>query len=511
MGSCSLSMMQSNLKSLPTRVFYVFLVLHVLCWTFAASWARHTLPIDANEASIWARSLQWGYDRDPYFLAVCAKLALWLSRHAMWGMYFAAQCAIGVALWATWRLANNILPPFHAVVAILMLEFVQYYNIAAIDFDDNVLQVMLWSLTVLCFYHVCKSNRIVYWLLTGCCVGFLLMTRYYAVLLIAAMLIYLISDPERRRVFLQARLYMALLVVSIIVLPHVLWLAQHDWLTLHYVLDRSNEEPRWIDHLKYPFHFLWAQCLVFFPALILFMPLFFSQKSSPLLESGQFKVNRADLSFLLYIGLLPLVLTLLLSVVTGFTLRVLWGMSLLSLGGIFWVACCQVDITLRNFYRFVSFVVVMLFLFVSGYMISVKQFGADSSANFPAEKIAIAATHKWHDSFHSPLAFVVGNRRLAGNIAFFSPDRPMVYIDADARISTWIDENTVKKTGALFVWDTKDGMPLNWKARFPNLIVLAARDYYSLQDSSKKVITVGIAMLPAHPLQGGQSAACPPQ
>jgi hypothetical protein len=51
------------------------------------------------------------------------------------------------------------------------------------------------------------------------------------------------------------------------------------------------------------------------------------------------------------------------------------------------------------------------------------------------------------------LRYVVGRTWEAGNVAFYSPDRPSVFIDGDLRRSPWIDPEAVAYSGAVLVWD----------------------------------------------------------
>lgn len=483
-------------KITPTRWFYLFLIAHIICWTLAPSLLRHTLPIDSNEATIWASHLQWGYDRDPYFFAVCAKFALWVSHHAMWGMYLASQCVVGIALWAIWKLANEMLPPFHALIAVMMLELVQYYNIAAIDFDDNVLQMAMWALTLLCFYRALKDKILWYWILTGICTGLMLMTRYYAGIFVCSMFVFLLTNAERRKLFFQANLYCAILCVILLILPHVIWLIQHDWLTVRYVFGRMDEQSLWQSHVLQPLHFIWAQILVCIPAVILYCILNFKVRSRNILEDKKFSLTAFDQSFLLYLGVLPFVITVLLSVLTGFTLRVLWGMPLFSLLSIMLVGVWRMMVTRENFLLFVSLLFGLMALMLAGYAISLIKFGARSSANFPAEKMAQSLTTIWHQHYHERLPYVVGVRDLVGKVAFFSADHPVAYVESNPQISTWVNEQDLQKTGALFIWDMKDGMPLDWKQRFSKLVILMPQDLHSLQDSNTEVMRIGVALLP---------------
>lgn len=47
-------------------------------------------------------------------------------------------------------------------------------------------------------------------------------------------------------------------------------------------------------------------------------------------------------------------------------------------------------------------------------------------------KMAAGVTALWHQKYHTKLSYVMGLRFEAGNVAFYSEDKPQVYIDADS-------------------------------------------------------------------------------
>jgi hypothetical protein len=74
-------------------------------------------------------------------------------------------------------------------------------------------------------------------------------------------------------------------------------------------------------------------------------------------------------------------------------------------------------------------------------------------ASFPARELALRVTAEWRRRTGTPLAYVIGNKWVAGNVAFFSPDHPMVLRDGDGAASPWIDMTALRRQGAVLVWD----------------------------------------------------------
>ena len=118
-----------------------FVILHVDFWTLAPMIVRFNLPMDSIEGTIWSQKLVLGYDKAPLLNAWITALTIWLFGHVDWAIYLTSQLSVAICFIALWRLAGKILPPAYALLSVVILEGFQYYNIGAIDFDDNVLQL----------------------------------------------------------------------------------------------------------------------------------------------------------------------------------------------------------------------------------------------------------------------------------------------------------------------------------------------------------------------------------
>ncbi|OGT68529.1 MAG: hypothetical protein A3H43_04955 [Gammaproteobacteria bacterium RIFCSPLOWO2_02_FULL_42_9] len=91
----------------------------------------------------------------------------------------------------------------------------------------------------------------------------------------------------------------------------------------------------------------------------------------------------------------------------------------------------------------------------------------------------------------------MGRRFEAGNVAFYSKDKPQVYIDADSVKSFWIDQNDLRRKGAVFVWDVDhENSSEEMHARFSQLIDQPIQKFCYYKSDCASSVKLGIAFLP---------------
>ena len=113
----------------------------------------------------------------------------------------------------------------------------------------------------------------------------------------------------------------------------------------------------------------------------------------------------------------------------------------------------QPRLSLVKISGFLAFIFLLLMTEVSGYSYSLLFSTTTSSANFPGQEIANHITNIWHDKYHTKLAYVGGSRWVGGNIGFYSPDHPAVFIELNPQLAPWINIKDMQKQGAVFVWE----------------------------------------------------------
>ncbi len=479
-----------------TRWMSVFILLHVLFWTLAPVWVRYTLPMDAMEGTTWGHQLQWGYDKNPFLNGWLTHFAVYLGGNSGWMIYLFSQLSIAACFWAIFRLGSKLLSPVYALISVFLLESMQYYNLHAIDFNDNTLEVGLWALTILFFYQALTQKKWSDWLLTGFFAGLGMMAKYYTAMLLIPMAIFLLLFKETRQQFASPKLYVGLLVFIILILPHTLWLFSHNFVTISYAVNRVSSPPTLLNHFSFPLQFAWQQFEVLLPALLLFSILLLGAK--PIQIKLQ-PLKNFDKAFLFFMGLGPFILTVVLSAVFGMKLRAGWGQPLLSLWGIILITLITPRITRDRFFSFIALLVTLFLVMITVYCNALVRANAPSSANFPGQIIASQLTSEWQQRFHQPLSYVAGPRWAAGNIAFYSKDQPTVYIDWDKKVSPWLRETKLRENGGIFVWDPTEAHQASVaeiRARFNNLGPIEIRHYSWLRNYKMKPVELSVAFLP---------------
>ncbi len=125
----------------PERLFWSFLAVHLFAWTVVPATVQPNLPLDVIEGLAWGREWQWGYHKHPPLQAWLLELAARATGKAAWSAFLLSQLSITVCFWAVWRLAREIVDPPGALLSVLLLEGVYYFNYTSPEFNPNVLQL----------------------------------------------------------------------------------------------------------------------------------------------------------------------------------------------------------------------------------------------------------------------------------------------------------------------------------------------------------------------------------
>ncbi|MHB1222154.1 MAG: glycosyltransferase family 39 protein [Gammaproteobacteria bacterium] len=450
------------------RWFYLFAFIHLICWTAVPALVRYNLPLDTIEGTIWGHQLVLCYYKNQIQNGWLTRLAIELGGQSGWMTYLFCQLSVITCFWVVWQIGKKALTPAYALVSVMLLEGVQFYNFHAIDFNDNTLELGAWGLTIYFFYRSLRSPTIASWMLTGAFAGVGMMAKYYTLALLAAMGLLLLINKKHRAQLATLPPYLGLAILLAIILPHTIWLFFHDFITVKYVFARADSLPSWTNHIFFPLEFAWQQFQVFLPSLVLFGILLLKK---PRLSTKRINLSTFDKEFLFYIGLGPLLLTLLLSLCLGTKLRAGWGQPLLSFWGLILMAVVQPYLTPKRIYAFMGIIYSLLVLTLVIYCYSIIDSPDVSSANFQGKELAEKITQQWHDTYHTKLEYIGGARWSGGNVGFHSSDHPAVWIEWSSEKAPWVDVDEMKKKGAVFIWTISDRekLPKDIYERFPRL------------------------------------------
>jgi 4-amino-4-deoxy-L-arabinose transferase-like glycosyltransferase len=442
----------------PRAAFAGFLVLHGLVWTALPSLIYYNLPLDVIEAMTYGREWQLGYDKLP-------PLPWWLAEivYRVFGfddaLYGLSQAAVILAFIAVWKTARPLAGATGALAAILITDGMHYFTASATKWNHNVIELPLWALAGFAFYAALRRDKIGYWILLGLAVGLAWWAKYFMVVLAAPFALFLILDPDARRHLLRPGPWIAALVALAVMAPHLIWLAQNDFLPFAYAEERATQSGGWLDHLRNPVEYVGAQLFFLIPSLIIAAPLFLrrSEKSPPHGDADAF--DRRIVTLLVF-G--PAFTLLALSFVTGRGTQAMWGFPLWLFLGLWLVllARAALDRTRLVWIGALWAVVFVLSVgaFIADYLILPNFDHRYRAAFFPGDLLSAAVTQRFEQATGQKPAYIIASMWDGGNVAHYSKQRPQprVLIDGLPRRAPWIDLYDLRARGAVIVWTDSD-------------------------------------------------------
>jgi hypothetical protein len=321
------------------------------------------------------------------------------------------------------------------------------------------------------------------------------------------MLLFCLLNPTARSSFKQSGVYWALGTFFLLISPHLVWLYQHDFITLTYARSIAREYTgtyTFFNHITYPALFLANGLFAVSAVFILLWPFYASLLSK---NRPQWTVTSFQWQFLIALGLGPFLVSLILCLLNGDYFPPRWTTPYFFLVGIMTIGYLRPKLNAQQIKRFaLTFVLFSVLLFIVR-MVSLTLIPrAENDAFLPNQEIAHAVEQIWHQHYHTPLAYIAGSNYLVAMITPYTQDKPKPYLSWIKNQNPWINEADLRKKGALFVWD--EGRHYTWDSdsktyahppqsvldQFPRLIILPEAVFYRASDHEK--ITVGIGLLP---------------
>ena len=403
------------------NIFYIFLTTHLILWTVVPTITNSNLPLDTIEALAWGSNLDWGFNKHPPLSAFFPEVFFQIFGPQDWAYYFLSQIFVVISFFIIFKLSQEIINDGTlSLLSVFLIEGIYFYNFTTPEFNVNVCQLPFWSLVVYYSWKIydTKDIKFIDCFLIGlfAAVGFL--SKYLFIYLLASitlLFIYLIFVKRTKK--FDFKYLITIEVFIVLLVPHLIWLFNNDFITLTYGLKRTGLEGSGIlDHLKYPIIFLGKQIGILIPFFFLIYLL---------VKKIKFKFNLKDkkLLFLLFVNILPIVLMLLTSLITGSKVRTMWMTPFYLFFGVLFVYIFQSQINTK---KINSFLYGFLFLFfLSPILYSYDSISkTDKRTDYPGKEVAAKVQIVWQQDFDKEIEFVIGNEWKAGNLSYHLKSRP---------------------------------------------------------------------------------------
>ena len=413
--------MNNNNRNI-NNIFYIFVISHLIFWILVPSITNHNLPLDTIEALAWGSNLDWGFNKHPPLSAFFPEVFYQIFGPQDWAYYLLSQIFVLISFYYVFKFSkeifnNNLL----GLISVLLIEAIYFYNFTTPEFNVNVCQLPFWSCTVYFSWKIYNSKGVKFsdCFLVGLFAALGFLSKYLFVYLLASidfLFMYLIFIKKDRK--FDFKYFITLEVFLIILVPHLIWLNNNDFITITYGLARTGlEQSSLIDHIKFPSIFLLKQIGILIPFFLL---IFLLAKKIKL------KINLKDkkLLFLLAINILPIVLMFLTSVITGSKIRTMWMTPFYLFFGVLIVYIFQAQINMNKLKSFMYGFIFLFFLspILYGYISISKD---NKRTDYPGKGIALKTQYVWGQQFNSEINVVYGNEWNAGNLSYHLKLRPV--------------------------------------------------------------------------------------
>ena len=404
------------------NIFYIFVTAHLIFWTLIPSLTNQNLPLDTIEALAWGSNLDWGFNKHPPMSAFFPEVFFQIFGAQDWAYYLLSQIFVIISFYYVFKFSQEFLKnDLLSLISVLLIEAIYFYNFTTPEFNVNVCQLPFWSLTVYFSWKIYTSKEIKFsdCFLVGLFAAFGFLSKYLFVYLLVSidlLFIYLIFIKKNRK--FDFKYLITLEVFLIILVPHLIWLNNNEFITITYGLARTGlEQSGLIDHIKFPLIFLIKQIGILIPFLILVWLL---------VKKIKFRIDFKDkkLLFLLAINILPIILMFLTSVFTGSKIRTMWMTPFYLFFGTLFIYLFQAQINIKKLKPFMIGFIFFFFLSPALYAyVSISK--EDKRTDYPGKEIAIKTQYAWDQQFNTKINVVYGNEWNAGNLSYHLKSRPI--------------------------------------------------------------------------------------
>ncbi|BCD67895.1 glycosyltransferase family 39 protein [Nitratiruptor sp. YY09-18] len=252
--------MRENFSSL-----LLFIIIIQLYRIFVLLNAQIDLYVDEAYYWGWSKELAFGYYSKPPMIAwvialfthLCGDTAFCIKLPAL---IFHPLTAILIFFIAKELFDERI--GFWSGVAYITLPAV---SMSSMIISTDVVFLFFWALTLYAFIKAIRTDSWLYWLIAAVSAGCGLLSKYTMIIFIVSVFLYLVWDKRFSYHLKNPKLYITMILATLIYLPNLWWNAHHEFITFIHTRNLSGIEHKSHFHPNKLIEFLASQFLVFGP------------------------------------------------------------------------------------------------------------------------------------------------------------------------------------------------------------------------------------------------------
>ena len=446
----------SELFDHPAKALFWFVAVIAVLWSAQCALLQSVLGKDIVETVMWGAQGQLGHLKHPPLSGWIGYAVAVISGYSDFAMYLAAQLCLVLGTYYVYKLAREFWGETESAAAALLLYVLFYYNPSSMKFCSHFLEAAFMPPMVYYIVRGAKDDRLADWLLAGLFTALAVLGKYSGVIVLPGCLVYILLRADRRKCFLRPGVWCGMLLAFLLMLPHLIWLARHDFCCIRHIERRvSDDVMPW-------YYFMEVAVVGLAPVAIQWVGLILSRLPNWREDPERRKISGDGTILALLLTLIPVVVLTLVALF-GEDVVLMWYSFLAAWTGMAAVALFPWRIT-RNVFR-------NLWLLVTAYTVialtaSSIDIALKSRLRCHADPAVIVKNAERFYQTRKPggkIPAVIGERWICGVIQFYSPDHPQSFCDTDpVSLAPFLPE--IRKNGALLV-----GYPDRFQKWLPEL------------------------------------------
>jgi 4-amino-4-deoxy-L-arabinose transferase-like glycosyltransferase len=430
------------------RAVAAVLAAYCAAWTFYAVLAKASQDIhfDMGEMVAWSRDVGFGTPKHPPLPAWIVGAWFGLFPLADWAYYLLAVAIGTAALWIAWAASARYLGAEKQATGLALLMLVPFFNFHALKYNANSAMMPWWGLATWLFLRSFETRAVGFAAVAGVAAAAAMLTKYWSIVLIAALGVAALCDSRRRAYFTSAAPYVTIAAGAAALAPHAAWLYAHDFVPFGYALE---SHPATVGEALASGAGYLAGALGYVAAPILLVALAARPGRAAVMEALWPEDPQRRLAAMAFV--LPLLLPTLLAVASAEKVVSLWAIASMTLLPVVLLSSPQVTIPRPAAIGILGVAVALPVLAIAAAPVVAIMTHLVGLPNYAAHYrlVAQAAEKLWRETTRERLRLVGSYNNVLYGTVFYFADRPSAYDIESPNITPWVDDARIARDGLL--------------------------------------------------------------
>ena len=201
---------------------------------YVAAWSSVTLILFGHTLFMWdtMTGLMWGQDwllLPPQHPPLPNWLLYIFFQLGTWGTAIISPLSQALCLFMVYLFARRFVEPHKALLSAALLMGLHFFRASAVlRYNHDTVQPIFWILVIYLFYVCLRGKGLHYWCFLGAAAAACFLSKYSAVFLLICVPIWLLIDPEARKLLWTPKPYISLLIFLLLIAPHAAYFYLYD-------------------------------------------------------------------------------------------------------------------------------------------------------------------------------------------------------------------------------------------------------------------------------------------